>query len=192
MRAYSDEQVIEQCKKGSPEAFAELVRRHQGTVYSLCYRMTGNAVEAEDLAQEAFWRVYQGLGTFRRGARLRPWLHRLTANVCLDALRKRKPAMLPLEEAIGGASEPQTPHGEESPEQAYLRGEERLDVQQALLHLPGEYRIVLVLRYLEELSYREIAETLNVPVSTVETRIYRAKKMLSEVLSPVEGGKRGT
>lgn len=185
MHQQSDELLIERARKGSQEAFAHLVRRHQGTVYSLCYRFTGNAAEAEDLAQESFLRFYRSLSKFRPGAPLRPWLHKITANTCLDALRKQKGTTLPLDDILEGPSEPRTRARDDLPEEAYLQREARLDVQQALLRLPGEYRIALVLRYLEDLSYQEVADALGVPLSTVETRIFRAKKMLGRILASV-------
>lgn len=185
-----DELLVEQIKKGNQGTFYRLVQRYQGTVYSLCYRMAGDAQEAEDLAQEAFLRFYRTLNSFQPGARLRPWLHKITANVCLDALRKRRVATLPLDELMEGENHPSTPHRDELPEDAYLCSETQRDVQSALLQLPGEYRVVLVLRYLEDLSYQEIAEVLDVPLTTVETRLFRAKKMFSPILaSPQRDGK---
>lgn len=183
MHPPSDELLVEQARKGSQQAFATLVRRHEGSVYSLCYRMLGNAAEAEDLAQEAFLRFYRSLDKFRPGSRLRPWLHKITANLCLDALRRRKDPTLPLEEIAGGDCEPRVHAVDELPEEAYVSREARLDVQRALLGLPGEYRIVLALRYLEGLSYQEVAEALGVSLSAVEARIFRAKKMLSQILA---------
>ncbi len=191
MQAPGDQVLIEQSKSGDPEAFGRLVRRYQDAVYSLCYRMVGDPAEAEDLAQEAFLRVYRSLGRFRRGAPLRPWLHRITINVCLDALRKRKDVVV----AQGNPDETidrlETPRKDEVPESALLSRETQFRVQRALLQLPDEYRAVLVLRYLEELSYQEIAEAIDVPLSTVETRIHRAKKMLGQVLFPAPRGKEG-
>ncbi|MHB1414552.1 MAG: RNA polymerase sigma factor [Chloroflexota bacterium] len=190
MHSPSDELLIEQVRKGRQDAFAEIVRRYQGSVYSLCYRLTGNSAEAEDLAQESFLRLYKSLGKFRSGGKLRPWLHKITANVCLDALRKRKDATLPLDETKEVEGLPKVHTVEELPEDAYLSRESRLDVQNALLRLPSDYRAALVLRYLEDLSYKEVADALGVPVSTVETRIFRAKKMLGEIIeSPTAGGK---
>lgn len=192
LHPHSDEVLIQQARKGSQQAFSQLVQRHQGSVYSLCYRMVGNPAEAEDLAQEAFLRLYRSLDSFKAGGRLRPWLHRITANVCMDQLRRRREATLPLDELMASENGPSTHRRDELPEDAYLSRETRLDVQQALLRLPGEYRVALVLRYLEDLSYQEIAEALGVTLSTVETRIFRAKKMLGRILaSPHEGGKEG-
>ncbi len=188
----SDEQLIEQSRTGSQEAFRELVRRHQGAVYSLCYRTVGDPGDAEDMAQEAFLRLYHSLGKFRRGARLRPWLHKIAVNVCLDTLRKRKEPTLSLDEISEGSGEPPIPHSGTPPEDVLLDREAQARVQQALLQIPGDYRVALVLRYLEELSYQEVADALGVPLSTVETRIFRAKKMLGQMLtSPTVGGKEG-
>lgn len=192
MDSTTDEMLVERSKNGSQEAFAELVRRYEASVYSLCYRTVGDAGEAEDLAQETFLRLYRGLGKFRSGARLRPWLHKIAANVCLDALRKRKDATLSLDEMREGQSVPPIPRGGPLPEEVCLGREAQTAVHQALLQLPGEYRVALVLRYLEGLSYQEVADALGVPLSTVETRILRAKKMLGQVLtSPTVGGKEG-
>ncbi len=182
MQPPNDELLVEQSRKGNQQAFAELVRRHQNAVYSLCYRLLGDAAEAEDLAQEVFLRCYRSLDKFHAGARLRPWLHKIAANACLDALRKRKQT-LPLDELTAREAEPRVDSVAELPEEAYASREARLAVQRALLRLPGEYRVALTLRYLEDLSYQEVADALGVPVSTVETRLFRAKKMLGQVLA---------
>ncbi len=191
MPDHTDEQLMEQSRKGSREALSELIQRRHGAVYSLCYRMMGNAAEAEDLTQESFLRLYRSLDKFRPGMRVRPWLHKIVVNLCLDALRKRRTAVLQLDELAEGACQPQPPRGDELPEEAFLGREAQLAVQDALLRLPSEYRVVLVLRYLEDLSYQEVADTLGVPLSTIETRVYRAKKMLGRLLSPTAGGKEG-
>ncbi|MHB9090591.1 MAG: RNA polymerase sigma factor, partial [Chloroflexota bacterium] len=164
MHPPTDELLLEQARKGNQQAFAEVVRRHQGAVYGLCYRMMGDAAEAEDLAQEAFLRLYRSLKEFRPGGQLRPWLHKIAANVCLDGLRKRKGAALPLDALDEGQKDQPRVHSvDELPEEAYASCERRLDVQKALLRLPGDYRVVLVLRYLEDLTYQEVADALGVP-----------------------------
>ena len=180
----TDARLVERARKGDGAAFAEIVSRHGGTIYSVCYRLAGEPAAAEDLAQEAFLRLYRTLDKFRPDAELRPWLYRLTANVCLDALRRREAATTPLDVLAEAGAEPSVERPDEQPEVALLRREERLDVQRALLQLPADYRAALVLRYLEDLSYREIADALGVPVSTVETRIFRAKRMLAEIVAP--------
>ncbi len=189
----SDEFLIERARSGDQAAFAELVRRQQDFVFSLCYRLCGEQSEAEDLAQEAFLRLYRSLAKFRAGSPPRPWLRKLTTNVCLDALRRQKPMALPLEDLGQDGWEPRVGAADELPEDACLGREARLDVRQALLRLPTDYRAVLVLRYLEDLSYQEIAAALDVPLSTVETRLFRAKKTLGQLLSAAPNpGKEGT
>jgi RNA polymerase sigma-70 factor, ECF subfamily len=189
----SDEYLVEQARRGEQSAFAELVRRQQDFVFSLCFHLCGERGEAEDLAQEAFLRLYRSLPRFKVGSPLRPWLRKLTSNVCLDALRKQRPATLTLEDLGQSGREPRVGAADELPEDACLGREARGDVQQALLRLPPDYRAALVLRYLEDLSYQEIAVALEVPVSTVETRLFRAKKTLGQLLSLAPHlGKEGT
>ncbi len=183
----SDEQLVEEARKGRHEAFGQLVERHQGFVYSLCYTLAGRQAEAEDLAQESFVRLYRSLGAFRRGAALRPWLRKITTNVCLDALRKRREATLPIEDVLGSADEPSARASDELPEEALLAREARRDVRDLLTRLPVDYRAVLALRYLEDLSYQEIADALAVPTSTVETRLFRARRALARALGPPTG-----
>jgi len=160
--ALNETLLVEQARKGSQEAFAALVRAHQDAVYSLCHHMTGNALEAEDLAQESFLRFYRSLDRFRAGTPVRPWLHKIAVNACLDALRQRKGAPLSLEEWPEGTPPPRSPQGN-TPEELCLHREARLAVQKALLRLPSDYRAVLVLRYLEGLSYQEVAAALDAP-----------------------------
>ena len=183
----SDDELVEEARRGSQQAFGQLVERHQGFVYSLCYTLVGHQMEAEDLAQESFVKLYRSLGGFRRGAALRPWLRKITTNVCVDALRKRRGATLPIEDVLGSADEPSARSSDELPEEAALARESRRDVRGLLLSLPVDYRAVLALRYLEDLSYQEIAEALAVPVSTVETRLFRARRALARALGPPAG-----
>ncbi|MHB1132819.1 MAG: sigma-70 family RNA polymerase sigma factor [Chloroflexota bacterium] len=193
MNPPSDESLAERAGKGDQAAFAELVRRHQNGVYSLCYRLLGAPAEAEDLAQEAFLRLYRSLPHYRAGAPLWPWLRKLATNACLDALRKRKTATMPLDDLGQDGWQPQVGAADELPEVAYLSREARNDVHEALLRLPPDYRAALVLRYLEDLSYQEVSEALGVPLSTVETRLFRAKKMLGQLLGLARSmGKEGT
>jgi RNA polymerase sigma-70 factor, ECF subfamily len=124
------------------------------------------------------------LGSFRLDSPLRPWLRRIATNVCVDSLRRRQAETMPLEEVLGSAAEPRSRSTDELPEEAALTRESREYVREQIRALPPDYRAALVLRYLEDLSYREIAEALGVSVSAVETRLFRARRALSRVLSP--------
>jgi RNA polymerase sigma-70 factor, ECF subfamily len=183
MSAPSDAQLVEEVRRGRQEAFSRLVERHQGFVFSLCYTIAGHQAEAEDLAQESFVKLYRSLGGFRRGAALRPWLRKITTSVCIDSLRKRRDATVPLDDVLGSSAEPRVSSGD-LPEEAALIREARHDVRDLLARLSVDYRAVLALRYLEDLTYQEIADALAVPVSTVETRLFRARRALARALGP--------
>lgn len=180
-----DESLAKRAQAGDRQAFAALVETHTHSVYSLCQRLVGNPADAEDLTQEIFLRLFSSLGRYRLGTGLRPWLYRIAVNACLDVLRKRQRRLrvVPLgDDPADPSQEMALPSSEPSPERAYLRQEQRQAVLGAVRSLPPEYRAVIVLRYQEDLSYQEIAAVLDVPVTTVETRLFRAKRMLRPAL----------
>jgi RNA polymerase sigma factor (sigma-70 family) len=159
--------------------FAELVQRYQDPVYGLTLRFVRSARDAEDLAQEAFLRAYRGLDGFKGDARFSTWLYRIAWNLCADWLRRnRRPgrAALAIDDAAGVAD---TRLGLE---EGLLAAEERREVRRALDRLDEKYRSVLLLLYYQKLNYDQIAAVLDVPVKTVETRLYRARKLLKEIL----------
>jgi RNA polymerase sigma-70 factor (ECF subfamily) len=169
-------ELITQAQQGDRQAFGELVRRHRAGVVNVVYRMCGDANLAEDAAQEAFIRAWQHLLSYRPRSPFRNWVYRIATNAALDALRREKETVgvdaLPLEAS------------DEGPE-ATLEGKERAEqVQLAVLALPPASRSVLVLREYEGLSYREIADTLGIPMGTVMSRLNYARKRMLETLSP--------
>jgi RNA polymerase sigma-70 factor (ECF subfamily) len=175
--AQADElELIAQAQRGDRAAFGKLVRRHRAGVVNVVYRMSGDADLAEDAAQEAFIRAWQHLPGYRPRSPFRNWLYRIATNAARDALRRDKGTLdlddLPL------ADPGQSP-------EAALEGQERADqVRQAVSELPPASRAVLVLREYEGLSYREIAETLDIPMGTVMSRLNYARKLMLEKLSP--------
>ena len=156
-------------------AFAELVRRYQGRLYRLAYRMLGNAEEAQDATQEAFLRAYRALSSFRLDASFSPWMYRIATNVCLDMLRSRRP-QASLDES------PLDPPATLSVEGAVAERERLRAVAEAVGRLPVGLRTVFLLRHEAELSYEEIAQTLGLPLNTVRTRLFRARNALKELL----------
>jgi len=173
--------LVARSQRGDKEAFGELVRRYQRLVVSIAYRMSGDATLAEDAAQDAFLRAWQQLSRFEyRGAgSFRAWLCRIATNVTTDRLRKAHPTValeaLPLP---GGVR----------PDEVHLRGEEAQAVRAAILRLPEASRAALILREYEGLSYREIAEALNIPIGTVMSRLNYARRRLREELLPYLNG----
>jgi RNA polymerase sigma-70 factor (ECF subfamily) len=162
-------------------SFAELVRRYQKQVYSLAYRLTNDAEEAMDLSQEVFLKIHQVLERYDTSRPFFPWLYKVASNVCYGLLRKKPQETIPLDKVIEFT--PLVPRMETQPEDYYESREVQQLVRQAIVELPDKYKLPLVLRYLEDLTYQQIAEVMDLPVSTIETRLYRGKSLLQKRLS---------
>ena len=170
-------ELIAQAQQGDRRAFGELVLRHQQGVINVVYRMCGDENLAEDAAQEAFIRAWQNLPNYRPRSAFRNWLYRIATNVALDALRRERETV--------NVDELPLPSLEEGPEAVVEERERGKLVRRAVLALPAASRSVLVLREYEGLSYREIAETLAIPIGTVMSRLNYARKRLRQSLSPM-------
>lgn len=177
--------LVQRVQSGELDAFEDLVRAHEKTVYNLALRMTGNPQDAEDMAQEAFLKAYRSLPDFRGESKFSVWLYRIVSNVCLDHLRKqsRRPASsLTREDEDGEEQQLEVPDESQSPERLLEQKLTREAVQRGLAELPGEQRQILLLREVRGMSYEEIAETLGLEAGTVKSRIFRARKKLSAFL----------
>lgn len=172
----TDRDLAIRARRGEAEAFGELVRRYQSSVFNVCYRLIGERREAEDMAQEAFLRAYQRLDTFDAGRPFGPWIRRVAANACLNHLEGSAPADVPLDEERDQAAD-------EQPEMAHEQSEQAEAVRAAILSLPPRYRVVIELRHFQDMSYDEIAMTLDIPLSDVKSHLFRARKILAERLS---------
>jgi len=174
--AETELELITQAQQGDRRAFGELVRHHREKVVNVVYRMCGDANLAEDAAQEAFIRAWQHLPSYRPRSPFRNWVYRIATNVALDMLRRERETV-----DIDALSLATSDAGPE----ATVEGEERGErVRQAVLALPPASRAVLVLREYEGLSYREIADTLDIPIGTVMSRLNYARNRLRESLAP--------
>ena len=172
----TEEELISLAKQGDSHAFSQLVRRHREGVVNVVYRMCGDANLADDAAQDAFIRAWQHLPGYRPRSPFRNWLYRIAINVARDTLRRER-------EMVSLDSVPLA-NSEQGPEAAVV-GKERGDrVRQAVLSLPPASRAVLVLREYEDLPYREIADTLGIPMGTVMSRLNYARNRLRESLAP--------
>jgi RNA polymerase sigma-70 factor (ECF subfamily) len=178
VQAVSETELVVSAQNGDRNAFSELVRAHARGVFNVVYRMCGDALVAEDAAQETFLRAWQNLSAFRPGMPLRNWLYRIAFNAGMDMLRKEKRILpddienLPLTD------------GRPSPESLVSHNERTAMVQKAILSLPDASRAVLVLREYEGLSYQEISSTLDIPVGTVMSRLNYARNLLKSKLQP--------
>lgn len=179
-----DTQLVERCLAGDEGAWEDLVKTHTRRVYSICYRFIGKDSEAQDLTQEVFLRLFRTLKSFRAGeGSFTVWLSRMTRNLLIDNYRRTR------QERVTDSIEDQLPMLEErsvgagSRADGILAGREASELlQSALLKLSPELRETVILRDLEELEYKEIAETLGVPEGTVKSRLNRGRAELARIL----------
>lgn len=180
-----ERQVIQRVLDGDQEAFAGLVTAYEKQVYNLCLRMCGNQEDARDLSQEAFVKAWRGLQFYQFEAAFSTWLYRLTSNVCIDFLRRKKRApqtVPPLQNENGEDVEPEVADSLPSPEEQLLHRERQSQIAWAMGQLEPEFRQVLTLRVIQELSYEQIAEITELKVGTVKSRIARARWKLKKIL----------
>jgi len=176
--------AIQETLRGRKQAFTTIVERYTPLLYSLSYRILGNSEEAEEAVQEIFLKVYRSLQKFRLSKRFYPWLYTIALNHIRSLLRKRKRKswlkIIPFEE---GASQGVVPAVQQGPAELVVKGEgERLALE-AIHMLRPDYRDVFLLRQLEGLSVKEVAEILGIPEGTVKTYLHRARKHLIDFLT---------
>jgi RNA polymerase sigma-70 factor (ECF subfamily) len=181
----SDAELVRQTLAGQAEAYAELVRRWTPRVLAVCHARVGRAGAAEDLAQEALLRGYRALGSLSQPERFGAWLHGIALRACLDWLKARERRTVPFS-ALGSGCDPDGfPHPRDgTAEPALDRDDERRRLLAEVEALPPEYRTVVMLYYYENVTYRELAETLGVSTATVNARLTRARALLRARLSP--------
>jgi RNA polymerase sigma-70 factor, ECF subfamily len=181
-RLDSESNIVSRCLSGEETAWEQFVRLHTRQVYALCYRFTGSGAEAQDLTQEVFLRVFRTLKTFRSSeGSLGTWLARLTRNLLIDHYRRSRQdrATESIEERLPVIEE----HGPVTRPDQILAGREASEVLQAALQkLSPDLREAVILRDLQEMEYREIAQVLGIPEGTVKSRINRGRAELGRLL----------
>ena len=175
---FDEKTAVHKAQKGDQAAFAWLVESYQGPVYRLALRMGLRPEDAEEAAQNAFLAAWRGLPSFRGEAKFSTWLYRLASNAAVDILRREKKY-----ENQWDIEDLQRPDAAPSPQEQVERQDTQQAVRAAMAALPAEFRQVLVLRYLQEMSYQEIAQALALPEGTVKSRINRAKGQLKALLA---------
>ncbi|MGH7724329.1 MAG: RNA polymerase sigma factor [Candidatus Eiseniibacteriota bacterium] len=202
----SDSDLVARAQGGDTEAFGELVRRYEGRIYHLVRRILGDPDEAEDALQETFLSAFRGLPRFKREARFSTWLFRIATNAALMRVRKRRPNVVsldrPIEEEDGGEIGPRELRDWSAmPDEELVNDETRTKMEEAIAALPEDQRAVFLLRDVEGLSNPEIAETLELTLPAVKSRLHRARLSLRNRLDRYladreqperRGGGRGT
>jgi len=185
-----DIELVVASKAGNQDAFAQLVQRHQRRVFNLVFRMLQQYEEANEVTQETFLAAWQGLSSFRGDARFSTWLYRIAYNCSLKQLEQRKRDTA-LQVAVQAEQSLQQESCDERAEAEMEAHERQALVREHLSMLPAKYRIVLVLRHLQELTYEEMAEILTMPIGTIKTHLFRARNLLKERLESFDSGNRG-
>ena len=178
-----DRILIERCLKGEERAFEELLNKYKTAVFSICYRMVRNRTDAEDLSQDAFIRTFSVLDRYDPSYPFSSWLFRITSNLCIDFLRRRRGDTVSLDQPIAGTEgdiQRQLPAKTVKPDREMETKEMMATLEDAISGLPEHYRIIVVLRHQEQMSYEEIADNLGIPLGTVKARIHRARNMIKE------------
>lgn len=181
---------LRRARDGDANAFANIVQAYQKPVYNLCYRTLGDPNEAEDAAQETFLRAYSNFHRYDLDRRFLTWILAIASNHCIDRLRRRRQGWISLDED-GDDAQPLSERlssdgngaGVESPHQQAERSETSEQIQRLLNRLAPDYRTPLVLLYWYDLSYEEIAATLNLSVPAVKSRLHRARHQMAELLA---------
>ena len=177
-----DIDLINRFKNGDTSAFGEIVNKYQDKVYNLCRHMLGNAADAEDAAQDVFLKAYQALPKFQPEASLYTWLYRIATNTCID--RRKKPIF---ESLFGDSGEGERlvhdrASDAPSPEKLYQSKQTGQALKEGLGRLSPKLQAIIILKEIEELSYEEIADTLEISMGTVKSRIARARDELQKLM----------
>ncbi|MDI3533885.1 MAG: polymerase sigma-70 factor, subfamily [Thermosediminibacterales bacterium] len=183
---FNEQQLIKKCQEGNLQAFSKLVKLYEKKVFNIAYRMLGDYEEAGDVSQEVFLRIYKSIESFKGNSSLATWIYRVTTNMCIDQLRRKKGKQIySLDEPIEtdyGKLYPEAPDASDTPEEQVLKKDVQKLIKKSLEKLPEEQRIVIVLRDIQGFSYNDIAEITGCSLGTVKSRINRGRKALKDII----------
>jgi RNA polymerase sigma-70 factor, ECF subfamily len=175
----TDEQLVELSVTENPEAFGEIVKRWERKIFALCFGMLSREDDARDAAQECFIAAYRNLRNFRGDARVSSWLHRIAVNQCLTIKRRAKTRSEDfLSDEDGSEERVFVAPARLSPSRTTEQSERLAIIRQAVISLPPDLRQVIVMKEFEEMTFQDISEILELPLSTVKSRLYTALKQL--------------
>lgn len=180
----SDEELVEKIKKGDIDAYEEIIKKYENKVCGIIYHMIKNQNDVEDLAQEVFIKVYKNLSKFKGDSSLYTWIYKITVNLCLDEVKKRK-NIIYLDEKLeveDGELERELPSLDKTQVELYEKKELKEKLHKCIGKLPEKQRVMIVLRDIKGFSYEEISEITSVKLGTVKSQINRARLKLKELL----------
>lgn len=178
-----ESRLIKKAKSGNLEAFEQLILQYEKRIYNYCYRMTNSQEDAEDLAQEIFIKVYKNLKSFKGNSKFSTWIYRIAYNTCIDKYRKKEVATVSLTlNSDEEEKEIDLPSNDPLPEERIVSREEYDVVCECISELKPEYKNAVILRDIQNYTYDEIAEILNIPLGTVKSHISRGRAALRDAL----------
>lgn len=185
-RALEDFELVRQAKNGEQKAFTALMQRYRTPIYHMMYRMIKSKEDADDLTQEAFTKAFKKIATFDPKFAFSTWLFRIASNNCIDFIRKKKLILLSIDEKIDEDSSSTFSSNLKSsnldPEEQVIKQQRIILIRNLMKHLSERYRLMIELRYFEEMTYNEISKELGVPLGTVKAQLHRAKEILYSLM----------
>lgn len=176
MDAANERELVERCRRGEEAAFQDLVNQYKDLVFALIARSIPDRERTEDIAQDVFLRIHRGLPYFRGEARLATWIYRIVANVCTQD-RMRRPMPVSLDDERAGPA-----IGPAAIDRQFGDLEVRDRLEKAIARLPDNQRVLIAAHYLQGVQYEDLAEAFKLPLGTVKTQLYRAKRQLRRLL----------
>lgn len=176
-----EQELIRAAQTGDRDALITLLRDIENYVYRTAYYILNNEQDAHDASQEALIRIYTKIDSYEEKAQFKTWVQRIVTNICIDKFRRNKPTVSIEEHEL-------VFHGKESVEREVMSGYLAQDIREAIDQLPDHHRSVVVLRYLQDFSYNEIADSLNLPLNTVKSYLFRARQQLQHLLQDYQKG----
>jgi len=186
MPAPDDGTLVEQARGGDREAFGKLVLRHTRAMFAIARAYFASEADAEDAVQDAFVKAFRTLAQLREASRFAGWLARITVNTCVDILRSRSDRVSLADFATSVPLFPRLGQQHSTPSTLASKAERAELLRAAIGRLPEDQRVAIMLRYAGEMSYEQMAAYLDVPLTTVESRLHRAKVALKEILKPLD------
>ena len=180
-----DDKLVERAIQGDQHAYKEIMEKYQKPLYFHVLKMVRNHEQVEDLVQEAFMKAFKNLDTYNTNYAFSTWLYRITTNHTIDYLRKKKLKTTSMNEPVktrDGEIEIQISDKQAKTDRKIIREQRKRIIHEAIENLPEKYRVVIEMRHLQELSYQEIADQLDLPLGTVKAHIFRAREMLYKKL----------
>lgn len=182
----NEERIVCELKAGNYSIFKEIIELFKNRVYGMAYKFTNNYDEAQDLSQEIFLKIYKEIGGFRFESKLSTWIYRISINTCLDWKRKNNKVKILSTSILNDNDEivdVEIKDDKPLPEEAIIRSENQEEVHELVYRLPDKYKTVIIMYHFNNMSYQDISTALNIPERTVETRLYRARRLLKDELT---------